>query len=146
MAILKLYKKPAFTAAKTNEVLQKLQQNNSNVIGLETELCYYIELNGNLKDSEKNTLVWILQNSFTPELLGEKEHLKPLSNDLLIEVRYLEVKFIFAFLMCVCRSTTFPSISSLLLYFIFTTNYIVKKSINMFNPTQDMYCSVTNHV
>lgn len=89
MAILKLYKKPAFTATKTNEVLQKLQQKNANVVGLETELCFYVELEGGLKGDEREVLRWVLQNSFEPELLGEREFLKvaPPSGDVIIEVR-----------------------------------------------------------
>lgn len=94
MAILKLYKKPAFTTAKTNEVLQKLQQKNQNVVGLKTELCYYVELSGSLKASEKEILKWVLQNSFAPEFLGEREYLKPTSGDVLIEVKNEEVTYL----------------------------------------------------
>lgn len=90
MAIIKFYKKPAFTTAKTNEILQKLQKQNPNVDTLETELCYYVELNGSLSVDEKNVLKWILQNSFTPELLSEREYLKPTSNSILIEVKSKE--------------------------------------------------------
>lgn len=88
MAIVKLYKRPAFTTAKTKEVLQKLQQQNPHVVGLETELCYYVELQGAaLKGGEKEILRWVLQDSFAPELLGEREFLKvATAGDVLIEV------------------------------------------------------------
>lgn len=90
MAILKLYKKPAFTATKTAEILQKLQQQNSNVVDLATELCYYVELRCDLKGSEREILKWILQSPFASECLAENAHLKPTSSELLIEVSEID--------------------------------------------------------
>lgn len=89
MAIIKLYKKPAFTAAKSGEVLQKLQKTNENVVSLETELCYYVELcaGAKLNEEEKKVLKWVLQNPFAPSDLSEREHLRQTSGDVLIEVK-----------------------------------------------------------
>lgn len=87
MAIFKLYRKPAFTAAKTKEILQKLQKKNGNVEGLQTELCYYVELSGGeLGERDQKVLKWVLQNPFEPENLTENENLKEKPGSVLIEV------------------------------------------------------------
>lgn len=90
MAILKLYKKPAFTAAKTAELLQKLQKRNQNVIGLETELCFYVEVasDGKLSEAERRVLKWVLQDPFVPGGVSETENFKPTGTDPLIEVSF----------------------------------------------------------
>lgn len=69
--------------------MQKLQKNNENVIGLETELCFYIELcaGAKLNEGEIKVLKWLLQNPFAPSDLSEREHLKQTSGDVLIEVK-----------------------------------------------------------
>lgn len=93
MTIFKFYKKPAFTAAKSSEVLQKLQKTNDAVISLETELCYYVELcdGEKLGDDERKVLKWVLQNPFASKDLTETENLKvKTSGDVLIEVKRIK--------------------------------------------------------
>lgn len=86
-SILKLYRKPAFTEAKTKETLSKLQKANESVQNIDSELCYYVEISGEkLSESDKNVLKWILQSPLIPQGLTEKSNLKETSGVVLIEV------------------------------------------------------------
>lgn len=85
-SIIRFYRKPAFTEAKTKEILNKLVQKNENVSNLQTELCYYIEVDKKLTEKEKNILKWVLRNPFYPADLTEETSLKSTSDATIIEV------------------------------------------------------------
>lgn len=85
--ILKLFRKPAFTAAKTKEILNKLLQNYPDIIDLKTELCYYVEVTeSKVSESEKKILKWLLQTPLNPENLTEQTSLQENTSSIIIEV------------------------------------------------------------
>ncbi|XP_018331646.2 phosphoribosylformylglycinamidine synthase [Agrilus planipennis] len=86
-SILKFYRTPAFTVAKTEEVLDKLISKNALIHSVQTELCYYVEISGSkFTEIEKGKLIWVLQDIFNPENLTEESQLKVKEDDLFIEV------------------------------------------------------------
>ncbi|GJQ65318.1 ade2 [Trypoxylus dichotomus] len=86
-SIIRLYRNPAYTPAKTEEILLNLQKKNAKVQHLQTEICYHVEIaNGQLTSENLNKLKWVLRSPFHPENLTEGPQLVPSSNDALIEV------------------------------------------------------------
>ncbi|XP_066258232.1 phosphoribosylformylglycinamidine synthase [Euwallacea similis] len=86
-SIIRFYKTPGGTSARTKETLLQLQKISSDVEDLATELCYHVEvIKPSLTPLELKTLKWILQDSLSPASLSQTEHLKPTPNEILIEV------------------------------------------------------------
>ncbi|KAK9744912.1 Formylglycinamide ribonucleotide amidotransferase N-terminal [Popillia japonica] len=86
-SIIRLYRTPAFTPAKSAEILSKLQKQNAKVQNLQTEICYHVELSRDqLSPKDLSKLKWILRSPFHPENLSEKPQLSSHSNSTLIEV------------------------------------------------------------
>ncbi|KAB0796519.1 hypothetical protein PPYR_10580 [Photinus pyralis] len=84
-SIVRLYRTPGYTNAKSEEILLKLKQKNAHVHALDTELCYNIETTG-LTDSDKKILKWVLQDPFKPRNLTERSQLSLISGSIIIEV------------------------------------------------------------
>ncbi|XP_076273876.1 phosphoribosylformylglycinamidine synthase [Rhynchophorus ferrugineus] len=84
--IVRFYKSPGCTAAKKQEVLQRLQLVCNSVIDIKTELCYHVEVTNELSKEELKTLHWVLQDPLHPENLVLKETLTATGNQVLIEV------------------------------------------------------------
>lgn len=75
--ITKFYRRPALTASKTTEIVEKLQKICEDVESIATELCYYIETSdGDLKPDEITALKWLLQDPLKPDLLTATSQLK----------------------------------------------------------------------
>lgn len=86
-SIHRFYKKPAFTPAKTSELLTKLQKIDENIVDLKTEICFYVEVTSEqLTVSEKKILKWVLQSPLEPENVTEEPALVTATGTLLIEV------------------------------------------------------------
>lgn len=85
-SINRFYKCPGSTPAKAQDILHQLQTVCSAVVAIDTELCYHVEVVKALNQIELKTLKWILQDSLTPTSLLQSPHLKPLTDQLLIEV------------------------------------------------------------
>jgi phosphoribosylformylglycinamidine synthase len=86
-SITRFYLKPGCTPAKTSEVLSKLQQKNSKLSKLETELCYHVETTSPLTAKNKTLLKWVLREPLHPEHLSEEAHLSERSSsEVVIEV------------------------------------------------------------
>jgi phosphoribosylformylglycinamidine synthase len=68
MSLLHLYRKPALSLSKKNDLLSIIKQRVSPEIGdLEIEYCFNIETTAPLTNEELNTLRWLLAETFEPE-------------------------------------------------------------------------------
>ncbi len=68
MSLLHLYRKPALSLSKKNDLLSIIKQRVSPEIrDLETEYCFNIETTAPLTNEELNTLRWLLAETFEPE-------------------------------------------------------------------------------
>lgn len=85
-SIYRLYRIPGCTPAKKREIFNKLKQKCESLQTVQTEVCFHIEINSPLTDSQKEILKWLLQDPLSPQNLFEKEQLKRLKTDILIEV------------------------------------------------------------
>lgn len=86
-SIQRLFRTPAYTGAKSEEILLKLKKIRKDINSLKTELCCHIETTGEpISYHNLKILKWVLQSPFEPQNLTEKTQLQPLKNDLLIEV------------------------------------------------------------
>ncbi|XP_060531462.1 phosphoribosylformylglycinamidine synthase [Cylas formicarius] len=83
--IIRLYKRPGFTNAKKVEIIEKLQEKCDLIVGLETELCYHVEVGAPLSKEEEKKLMWVLYDPLHPEKLSH-QGLKISDNQVLIEV------------------------------------------------------------
>ncbi|XP_050308110.1 phosphoribosylformylglycinamidine synthase [Anthonomus grandis grandis] len=85
-SILRFYKQPGCTPAKKKEILANLQLVCNAVQDVETELCYHVEIEKSVTQSEIKTLEWVLADPLSPVNLRSKEFLTSSSKDILIEV------------------------------------------------------------
>lgn len=82
-----MFRKPAYTVAKTKEILNKLLLNHPDIVDLKTELCYYIEVTeSKVSENEKKILKWLLQTPLNPENLTEQTSLQKSATNIIIEV------------------------------------------------------------
>lgn len=87
MSIIKFYKVPGLKSGQLKNKFNNVAQISNSIIGLETELCYYIEINEPLSEEEIKLLKWILISPFkqhnlqTCSVFDEK-----LDNNLIIEI------------------------------------------------------------
>lgn len=84
-SITRLYRTPGYTTAKTEEILNKLKQQDASVHSVETELCYNLETAG-ITENDKKILKWILQDPFKPKNLTETTQLKDSLGSIVLEV------------------------------------------------------------
>ncbi|KAF2896068.1 hypothetical protein ILUMI_10112 [Ignelater luminosus] len=84
-SITRLYRTPGYTTAKTEEILNKLKQQDASVHSLETELCYNLETTS-INENDKKILKWILQDPFKPKNLTETTQLKESLGSIVLEV------------------------------------------------------------
>lgn len=83
--ILRLYRLPAFTPAKTSEILTGLRKKNAKVKDLHTEICYHVEYVGiELTSRQYEVLKWVLRSPFEPEAIKEHSHLSGDSKDVVV--------------------------------------------------------------
>jgi phosphoribosylformylglycinamidine synthase len=76
MSLLHLYRKPALSPEKKNELLSIAQQNVSPEIkDIETEYCFNIEATSPLTDEETGILRWLLAETCEPENFSDRSFL-----------------------------------------------------------------------
>lgn len=85
MCIIRFYLGEAFSAHRTNEILQKLKLVDSDVLELSTELCYHVEIEeGNLNINQIKILKWLLSSPLQPNALRNESSYKCVQNNQLI--------------------------------------------------------------
>src|SRR4030042_1037012 len=76
MSLLHLYRKPALSLSKKNDLLSIIKQRVSSEIGdLETEYCFNIETSESLTPKELDILCWLLSETFEPGNFSDKSFL-----------------------------------------------------------------------
>ena len=76
MSLLHLYRIPALSNAKKNELLSILQQKISpEVEDIQTEYCFNIEITQPLTQGELAILHWLLSETFEPDNFSDKSFL-----------------------------------------------------------------------
>lgn len=85
-SIYRLYRTPGCTNAKKDEIFTKLKQKCELLDGIETEVCFYIEITTQLNNIQKEMLKWVLQDPLHPQNLLEQGQLKRGKATVLIEV------------------------------------------------------------
>lgn len=89
--VLHMYRVPLLQDNETAELLKLVQTKVSNqIIGLETEQCFNIGVDGDLSSDKLLVLRWLLGETFEPENLGSEsfldEEMKANSNAVVVEV------------------------------------------------------------
>ena len=76
MNLLHLYRKPALSSVKKDQLLSLTQKEVAPDIGeIETEYCFNIETTAPLADDELNTLRWLLTETFEPANFSDESFL-----------------------------------------------------------------------
>jgi phosphoribosylformylglycinamidine synthase len=76
MSLLHLYRKPALSLSKKNELLLIVRQKfYSEIADIETECCFNIETTEPLTSKEMEILQWLLSETFEPENFSEESFL-----------------------------------------------------------------------
>ncbi len=92
MSLLHLYRRPALSPAKKNELLSLAKERTSADIGeIETEYCFNIATTDHLADEELNTLRWLLAETFQPGNFSDKSFLTHPSSFVLHPSSIIEV-------------------------------------------------------
>lgn len=90
MCIIRFFASEAFSAHKTKEILQKLQNVDSDISGLSTELCYHVELAEGcdyLNINQIKILQWLLSSPLQPNALHNESIYKIVrDNQFIIEI------------------------------------------------------------
>lgn len=90
MSLLRFFSSEAFSAHKTKNILQKLQQVDIDVAELSTELCYHVELSDGceyLNINQIKILQWLLASPLQPNALRNETNYKSVQeNEILIEI------------------------------------------------------------
>jgi phosphoribosylformylglycinamidine synthase len=89
MKLLPLYRTPAISPFRKNELLSLLQEKVSPAIDdIETEFCFYVESTSALRKDEFSILRWILAETFEPENFSKKSFFAriPSSRGIILEV------------------------------------------------------------
>lgn len=69
MVILRFYKSPGLLAGQFNEKLNAIREKSDSVVGLETEIVYYMECHAALTEKEIDVVKSVLTSRFEPENL-----------------------------------------------------------------------------
>lgn len=87
MGIIRFYKVPGLKSGQFKNKFNDLKHISNLIIGLETELCYYVEIKESLNEEEIKVLKWILSSPIEPNNL--KSHSvfdEELDNYLIVEI------------------------------------------------------------
>jgi len=78
MSLLHLYRRPALSEAKKNELLSVSRQKVfPDIADIETEYCFNIETTDSLANEDANILRWLLAETFEPVNISDKSFLTP---------------------------------------------------------------------
>eukprot|EP00884_Botryococcus_braunii_P021813 jgi/Botrbrau1/8315/Bobra.0081s0004.1 len=68
--VVQLYRTPGMSQSATTALLRKVQAKiSSQIVGLDTELCFNVALNRDLSEDEAGTLAWLLRETYEPHHL-----------------------------------------------------------------------------
>ncbi|MEA2098018.1 MAG: phosphoribosylformylglycinamidine synthase [Patescibacteria group bacterium] len=73
--IVKYFRKGALTEARISQLLAEWNGPAIKAGDIETEMCFYIETDGELTPENESKLVWLLAETFEPENFGEESFL-----------------------------------------------------------------------
>lgn len=87
MSLIYLYRKPALSDGKVNNLLKTIKEDITPLISeLHTEFCFYIQSSRELNNNEKNILQWLLAETYEPHNISEEPFLTEDDDSILIEV------------------------------------------------------------
>ncbi|XP_076642903.1 phosphoribosylformylglycinamidine synthase isoform X1 [Halictus rubicundus] len=87
MGIIKFYKSPGLKSGQLKNKFSSLHQISNSIVGVETELCYYVETKESLSDEESKLLKWILIPPFEQHCLKSVSVFdEELDGNLIIEI------------------------------------------------------------
>uniref|UniRef100_A0A0A9YYE3 Phosphoribosylformylglycinamidine synthase n=2 Tax=Lygus hesperus TaxID=30085 RepID=A0A0A9YYE3_LYGHE len=86
MGVEHFYSVPGLSYGALSSKLEAIRSVCNDVVTLETEACYNVEVLSPLTESEERKLHFILSSPFKPEALTRSTHLQDLSSSTLIEV------------------------------------------------------------
>ncbi|MCG6954956.1 MAG: phosphoribosylformylglycinamidine synthase, partial [Gemmatimonadetes bacterium] len=73
MSLLHLYRTPGLSPSQTHRLLEKAKTIlDSPLTGLRTEACFNVQLSEPLTPEERETLVWLLSETFEPDGFGDR--------------------------------------------------------------------------
>jgi phosphoribosylformylglycinamidine synthase len=76
VSLLHLYRTPGLSPAQTHQLLEKAKDVlDAPLTDLRTEACYNVQLSEPLTPEERETLVWLLSETFDPDGFGESSFL-----------------------------------------------------------------------
>ena len=70
--IAKYYRKKALTEAKISQLLAEWNGPAIKARDIETETCFYVEIDGELTPENESKLIWLLSETFEPENFGKE--------------------------------------------------------------------------
>ncbi|XP_076754672.1 phosphoribosylformylglycinamidine synthase [Xylocopa sonorina] len=127
MDIIRFYKVPGLKLGQLKNKYESLVQITPVINGLETELCYYIEIKESLNKEELKVLKWILASTFEPDSLKTSSVFnEKLNNCFVIEIGP-RLNFSTAFssnAVSICRSVHLNKITRIEV----ATRYYIKHS------------------
>lgn len=86
MSILHLYRIPGLPRGSQATKLQELQELTPFISGLETEICYNVEVSGTISEEVKSKLNWLFSSPFFPNDISQEPFLVGAKGKLLIEI------------------------------------------------------------
>jgi phosphoribosylformylglycinamidine synthase len=84
--LLHFFRRPALSDYKQSVLLNEIKKYLSDIIDIESEYCFNIEIDSPLNSNEKETLRWLFSETFEPENFSDKSFLEYSENSLIIEV------------------------------------------------------------
>ncbi len=71
--VRRFFRTPAFSAQATDALINQVRVNlGLNLTGIASEFCFYVVLDGPLTTEEERRLVWLLAETFEPNLFGKE--------------------------------------------------------------------------
>eukprot|EP00891_Asterochloris_glomerata_P009825 jgi/Astpho2/9825/fgenesh1_pm.00149_%23_37_t len=86
--VVQLYRSPGLSVSQARTLLREVQSKvSSNILGLDSELCFNVALSEPLMTEEAASLTWLLRETFQPEMLAARSRLEaPGSGAAVVEV------------------------------------------------------------
>jgi len=76
LPLIYLYRKPVLSETQKNNILHLAREKVSREVeDIQTEYCFYIESHEPLTPGEKETLLWLLRETFEPHCLSSESFL-----------------------------------------------------------------------
>ncbi len=83
MQVIHLYRSPALGPSARAALLATARARGSEaIVGIDTELCFNVELAAPLTEDARSSLAWLLAETFEPELFGSSSRLDPSAGEI----------------------------------------------------------------